>query len=125
MSQNKIGRFGPIALTNAAANYLNPPTGVGGVGVVAANQYILLKHLRFVNKTGAPATFSGYIGASLATAAGTEFAGNLQSVPAQGSYDWQAPSPGTRLEVADFLVMLASANATLTVQGEYEIGVTG
>jgi hypothetical protein len=123
--QNKIGRFGPIALTNAVVNYLNPPTGAGGVGVTAANQYILLKHIRFINKTGAAATFSAWLGLTGGSAAGTEVIGNLQTVAAQSSYDWQAASPGMRMEIADFLTMQASANATITVEGEYEIGVTG
>ena len=123
--QNKIGRFGPIALTAAVVDYLNPPTGAGGVGVAAANQYILLKHLRFINKTGVAATFSAWLGATGASAAGTEVIGSLQTVAAQSSYDWHAASPGLRLEIADFLTMQASAGATITVQGEYEIGVTG
>jgi hypothetical protein len=123
--QNKIGRFGPVALTNAAVNYLNPPTGAGGVGVTAANQYILLKHIRFVNKTAGAATFTAYLGATGASAAGTEIIGVAKSVPANDSYDWQPASPGMRMEIADFLVMLASANTTITAEGEYEIGVTG
>jgi hypothetical protein len=123
--QNKIGRFGPVALTAAAVDYLNPPTGAGGVGVTAANQYILLKHIRFVNKAAVAVTISAFLGATGATAAGTEIIGSGQSVAGNSSYDWQAASPGLRMEVADFLVMLASAAVSITAQGEYEIGVTG
>lgn len=125
MAQNKKGRFGPIALTNAVVNYLNPPTGSGGVGLTAANQYILLKHLRFVNKSGATATVAAYVGATGGSAAGTEILGPGYSIAAGDYKDWWAQGDGMRMEVADFLTMIASANTAITVSGEYEIGVTG
>lgn len=122
MAANKILRFGPAALSNAAANIINPPTLTGGTGLAGtnANTYVILRHLRIVNKTGAPATFSLYIGLTGGSAAGTEFMGTAQSVAANSYVDWYGL---VRLDAADFLTGLASALTTLTIEGEGEIGV--
>ncbi len=117
-------RFGPIALTSSAANLLNPGTTTGGVNCTSTpnvNLRILLQHLRVVNKTGSAATCTLYIGATGASAAGTEFAFNGKSIPANDYVDWN--SPGMPLDIADFLVGLASASTTLTIEGEGEIGI--
>lgn len=123
MAANKVFRFGPIALTNTlTTNLLNPPTATGGVNGGSSSQYIILKHIRIVNKTGSAATFSLWLGATVANAAGTEVVGQAKSVGANDVYDWY----GTlRIDAADFLVGGASANTTLTIQGEGEIGVAG
>ncbi len=124
MAQNKIFRFGPLALTNTlTTNLLNPATATGGVNAGSSAQYIILKHIRIVNKTGSPATYSLYIGATGANAAGTEFMGTAKSVAANDRDDWY--SPGLRLDAADFLVGGASANTALTIEGEGEVGVSG
>lgn len=121
--QNKIFRFGPIALTNTlTTNLLNPPTATGGVNAGASSQYIILKHIRILNKTAGAANFSLWIGATGANAAGTEFMGTGKNVPPNDSVDWYG---WVRLDAADFLVGGASANTTLTIQGEGEIGVAG
>lgn len=121
---NKSFRFGPLALTTTlTTNLLNPPTASGGVNAGSSAQYILLKHLRIVNKTGSIQTFSLWLGATGANAAGTEIIGQEQEVPAHGSYDWF--SPGLRITSSDFLVGGASANNSLTIEGEGEIGVSG
>lgn len=122
MSTNKAFRFGPLALdTTLTTNLLNPPTAAGGVNAGAAPAFITLKHLRISNRSSAvPATFSLWLGASGANAAGTEFVGTGINVPAGGAYDWYGA--GARLDSGDFLVGGASA-ATLTVSGEGEIGV--
>lgn len=121
--QNKIFRFGPVALSNTlTTNVLNPPTASGGVNAGSSSQYIVLRHIRVVNKTGASATFSLYLGATGANAAGTEVIGIEQVVAAKSSYDWYGV---LRLDAADFLVGGASAATTLTIQGEGEIGVAG
>ncbi len=123
---NKAFRFGPIALTNTlTANLLNPPTATGGTNAGSSSNYILLKHLRAVNKTGGAVTISLWIGATGANAAGTEFAWQAYSIPANSSIDWYASGPGMRLDAADFLVGGASANTSLSLQGEGEIGVAG
>jgi len=122
MAANKILRFGPVALGTSAANIINPPTLTGGTGLAGTNTntYVVLKHIRIVNKTASAATFSLYIGATGASAAGTEFMGNATSVAANSYVDWYGQ---VRLDVADFLTGLASAGTTLTIEGEGEIGV--
>lgn len=122
MAANKIIRFGPVALGASAANIINPPTLTGGAGLSGTNvnTYVVIRHLRIVNKTNAAATFSLFIGATGASAGGTEFFGSGQSVAANNYVDWYGM---VRLDVADFLTGLASAAATLTIEGEGEIGV--
>jgi hypothetical protein len=123
--QSKVFRFGPLALTNAAANILNPGTTTGGVNSTAApygNLRILLKHIRVVNKTAGAVTVSLYLGATGASAAGTEFAFNAVSVPANSYVDWYSPGvPMDSSNANDFLTGLASANTSLTIEGEGEI----
>lgn len=122
MAANKIIRFGPVAFSAAAANLINPPTITGGVGLSGTNvnTYVVIRHLRIVNKTAAVATFSLFIGATGASAAGTEFVGSGLSVAANSYSDWYGM---VRLDAADFLTGLASAASTLTIEGEGEIGV--
>lgn len=122
MASNKVIRFGPVALAAAAANILNPPTLTGGTGLAGTNaaSYLILRHIRIVNKTGAAATATLYIGATGGSAAGTEFLGTAIQVPANSAIDWYGM---LRLDAADFLSGLASAATTLTIQGEGEIGV--
>ena len=60
MAANKIIRIGPVALTNTlTTNILNPQTLTGGVttGTTNSNTYIILRHIRIVNKTASAATF--------------------------------------------------------------------
>lgn len=121
--QQKPFRFGPVALPNAAGNILNPGTTAGGVNCTAApydKLRLIITHIRVVNKTGGAATFSLYIGATGGSAAGTEFMGTAKNVPANDAIDWYGRVP---LDVADFLSGLASAAATLTIEGEGEIGI--
>lgn len=121
--QNKIFNFGPIALTNVlTTNLLNPAAASGGVNGGASGQYIVLRHIRIVNKTGGAVTFSLWKGATGANAAGTEVVGTALSVPANSAYDWYGQM---RFDTADFLVGGASANASLSIQGEGEVGVAG
>jgi len=125
MAANKAFRFGPIALTaTLTTNLLNPPTATGGVNGGSSAQYILLKHIRIVNKTSAPATFSLWLGATGGNVAGTEVIGQGKPVGANDGYDWYS-NQGIRLDSADFLVGGASVATTLTIQGEGEIGVAG
>jgi hypothetical protein len=120
---NKAFRFGPVAMSNTlTTNILNPPTATGGTNAGSSSQYIILKHVRMVNKTSAIVTFSLWLGATGANAAGTEVIGQLQGVPANSSYDWYGVM---RIDAADFLVGGASAATSLSIQGEGEIGVAG
>jgi hypothetical protein len=123
MAANKKVRFGPVALSATLTNnILNPPTLTGGVvtGTTNTNTYFLIRHIRIINKTANSATFSLWIGATGANAAGTEFEGNGTQVPSNSAYDWYGE---LRLDVADFLVGGASAGTTLTFQAEGEIGI--
>jgi len=121
MASNRTFRFGPVALTNTlTTNILNPPTTTGGVGAGTPDTYIILKHIRIVNKTAGAVTFSLWLGATGANAAGTEVIGIGQSIAANSAYDWYGL---LRVDVADFLVGGASANTSLSIEGEGEIGL--
>lgn len=123
MAANKTFRFGPIALTNTlTTNILNPPTATGGVNGGSSSQYIVLKHIRIVNKTAGAVTCSFWLGATGGNVAGTEVIGQGLSVAANSFVDWYGL---LRLDAADFLVGGASAATSLSIQGEGEIGVAG
>lgn len=122
-------QFGPVALTTTlTTNIFNPGTTTGGVACTSApfdKLYVVLNHLRVVNKTGTAATVSLWIGATGANAAGTEFAWNGSYVSAQGSgvQNWLDWYGNRRLGTADFLVGGSATATALTVNGEGEIGV--
>ena len=123
MAANKKVRFGPVALSNTlTTNILNPGTTTGGVGMpgTSTNLYMLLTHIRIVNKTAGAVTFSLYIGATGGNVAGTEFLGLGTSVPANSYVDWYG---ALTLDVADFLVGGAGAATSLTFQAEGELGI--
>lgn len=121
--QNKRFRFGPIALTTTlTTNLLNPAAASGGVNAGSSGQYIILRHIRILNKTGNAATFTLYIGATGANTAGTEFMGVSRSVAANSAEDWYGE---VRLDTTDFLVGGAGTTTALTIQGEGEVGVAG
>ena len=116
-------RFGPVAMSaTLTTNILNPGTTTGGVGMGSAyaNLRILLTHVRIVNKTAGAVTFSLWLGATGANAAGTEFIGTALSIAANSAYDWWGEMP---MDTADFLVGGASAGTSLTIEGEGLIGI--
>lgn len=119
--QNTPFRFGPVALTNTyTTNILNPPTTTGGTNAGTPNTYLILKHIRWVNKTAGVVSFRHFLGATGANVAGTEVLGYDKSVNANDVYDWYGY---LKIKVADFLVGGASANTSLTIEGEGEMGV--
>jgi hypothetical protein len=121
--QNKAFNFGPIALTTTlTTNILNPPTATGGVNAGSSAQYIILRHVRIVNKTAGAVTFSLWRGASGANAAGTEVIGQGLSVAANAAFDWYGIM---RFDSGDFLVGGSNTATALSIQGEGEIGVSG
>jgi hypothetical protein len=124
MASNKMIRIGPVALTTTlTTNILNPQTLTGGVsagGTSNTATYLILRHIRISNKTGSAATFSLWIGATGANAAGTEFIGTAQSVAANSYVDWYGM---VRLDTNDFLVGGAGTTTALTLSGEGEIGI--
>jgi hypothetical protein len=119
-------RFGPIALTNTlTTNLLNPGTTTGGVNSTAApydKLRIVLYHIRVVNKTAGAVTFSLWIGATGANAAGSELA-SARSVPANDEVSLYFGGRGAVLDTADFLVGGASASTSLSIEGYGEQGV--
>ena len=121
MASNRILRVGPIALTNTlTTNILNPAAAGAGTGYTPTASYIILRHVRIVNKTGGAVTFSLWIGATGANAAGTEAIGNALSVAANSAFDWYGV---LRLDAADFLVGGASAATSLSFEAEGEVGL--
>lgn len=123
MASNKIFRFGPVALTTTlTTNLLNPAAATGGVNGGSSAQYIVLRHVRIVNKTASSATFSLWLGATGANAAGTEVIGQGYTVGANSAFDWYGM---LRIDAADFLVGGSNTATALTIDGEGEVGVSG
>jgi hypothetical protein len=124
MASNKPFRFGPVAMSaTLTTNILNPGTCTGGVNTTSSpygNLRVILRHIRITNKTGSAATASLWIGATGGNAAGTEFAFQGYSVPANSYIDWYGAMP---LDVADFLVGGSGTATALSIEGEGEVGV--
>ena len=122
MAANKPIRFGPAYLASSATNVIVVPTLSGGTGLgdTNSNCYLIIKHVRLVNKTAGAVTASLYIGLTGGSAGGTEFMVNATSIAANSYVDWYG---ALRLEPADFLSGLAGAGSSITFQGEGEIGV--
>lgn len=123
MAANKLFRFGPVAMSaTLTTNILNPniTSLAGPVGYTQTQPYLIVRHIRIVNKTAGAVTFSLYLGATGGNAAGTEIIGTAISVAANSAYDWYG---ALRLDAADFLVGGASAGTSLTIEGEGEIGL--
>ena len=122
MASNKIFSFGPVALTaTLTTNIFN--VGItslsGPIGFTATQPYAVIRHIRFVNKTGSAATFSLWKGATGGNVSGTEVIGQGFAIPGYGAYDWYGQM---RFDSGDFLVGGSGTSASLTIQGEGEIG---
>lgn len=122
MASNRKFRSGPIALTNTlTTNILN--CGVtslaGPVGLTLTQPYLIINHIRVVNKTAGAVTFSLWLGATGANAAGTEVIGQGVSVAANSTYDYYGY---LRMDATDFLVGGASAATSMSITFEGEIG---
>lgn len=123
MAANKTQTFGPVILSSTLTTNIVAPAaaGAGGAGYTATATYILIRHIRIVNKTGSAATVSLWVGATGANAAGTEFAWQAYSVPANSFVDWYGL---VRLEGANgFLVGGAGTATALTFNAEGEVGL--
>lgn len=123
MASNKLQTFGPVALTTTLTTNIIAPAaaGAGAVGYTATAVYIILRHIRIINKTGSPATFSLWHGATGGNAAGTEVIGQGMSVAANSYFDWYGLE---RLEGANgFLVGGSNTATALTLIGEGEVGL--
>lgn len=123
MATNKQVRLGPLPIAATIGNLFNPPVVSGGVGVSGVNTatYLLIKHLRIVNKSAAAVSFTGYVGATGGSAAGTEVLGGAVLIPANGSQDFYPV--GLRLDIADFFTGIAGTATTLVISGTAELGI--
>lgn len=122
MAQNKGERFGPVALsTTLTTNIIAPAdAGANAVGYTASATRIRLTHIRIINKTGSPATFSLWLGATGGNAAGTEVIGTARSVAANSEFDWYG---SLWIENTKFLVGGAGTATALTFQAEGEVAL--
>lgn len=120
--QNRRFSFGPISLTGAAANVLNPPTVTGGVNGPSNPLYFIINVIRVVNVTAVAATVTLYKGATGASVLATAIAFQM-NVPANSPID--IPCPGLRFDSTDFLVGLSGTAAAINVFGYGEVGVSG
>lgn len=124
MASNKMVRLCLTALTTTlTTNILNPPTltgGVGSGGTSNSNTYFIIRQIIIVNKTANSATFSLWLGATGANAAGTEVIGSGQVIPANTTMNFPT---AMRMDVADFLVGGSGTATALTIECLGEIGV--
>jgi len=125
MAQNKVFGFGPVALTTTlTTNILNPAVTslAGPVGFTMSQPYLVLRHIRIINKTATAATFSLWLGATGANTAGTEVVGTGTVVQPNSALDWYG---AMRIDSTQFLVGGAGTATALTFQASGEIGVSG
>jgi hypothetical protein len=114
----------PIALSATMTTNLlncNVTSLAGPVGMTMTQAFLLITHIRFVNKDGSNHAFSLWKGATGANTAGTEVIGQAKIVVANDSYDWYGEM---RMDAADFLVGGADSASKITMQIEAEIGHT-
>ena len=122
MASNRVISVGPVALTTTlTTNILNCALSsvAGPVGLTLTQPFVILRHIRIVNKTSTAATFSLYKGVTGANTAGTEVIGTGTSVAANSYFDWYGM---LRLESTDYLVGGAGTATALTFQAEGEVG---
>lgn len=101
---------GPAYIANSATNIFTP---------AAATIFTVVRHIHIANITAGAVTFTLYIGATGASAGGTElFKG--YSVAANSSFDYYCVR---KMLSTDFLVGLASAATSLTIDVEGEQSV--
>ena len=99
-----IKRIGPLALTTTLT------TNVYNQG--SALIYDVIRHIHIANKTALAATFTLYLGATGANAAGTElFLG--RSVAPNAEFEWYPA--GLKMTSTDFLVGGAGTTTSLTI----------
>lgn len=123
--QNKRLNIQPIAITNGVTNLLNAllTSVAGGVNVTCTQPYVLIRHMRVLNKTAAPVTLTMYKGGTGASVAGTELDFGGTSVPANSYLDWYGE---LRLDSGDFITGIAGSNTALVLNvDQTEIGFSG
>lgn len=122
MYASKILNIPPISLTTTTTTNLlncNITSLAGPVGFTMTQPYIIIRHIRLINRSASGATVSLWKGATGANVAGTEFCFNATTVDANTCLD--VFPANARLDAADFLVGGASANNAITMDVEAEI----
>lgn len=122
MAANKILSIPPKQVPTVVGNLLNCAiTSLAGpIGYTQTQPYILVKHIRLTNTTGAPITVTLYKGANGGGAAGTEYQFAGVSIPANQSLDDYTQG---RFESTEFLTGVASAGG-VTINISAEIGLS-
>lgn len=126
MANNKSFRSGPVALTTTLTTNIlncNVTSLAGPVGFTMTQPDLLIKHIRFVNKTANPITVSLWLGATGGNVAGTEVIAQGTTIAANSTLDYY--SPGLRMDAADFLVGGCNTATAASIMIEGEIGVSG
>ena len=110
MANTKRRIAGPAHIASSATNIYTPP---------ASTIITYIYQIHIGNKTASAATFTLYVGATGASASGTEISGLNHSVAAGAEFDMYFPS-GLPLKSTDFLVGIAGTASALaiTVIGE-------
>lgn len=103
--------FGPVAMSNTLT------TNIYNQG--SALIFDVIKHLHIANKTASAITFSLWLGATGANAAGTELFTAVTIAP-NSYFDWYG---NLKMTSTDFLVGGASAATSLTITGMGEQNV--
>ena len=109
MANPSIKRLaGPVAMSNTLTTNIYNNT--------SALIYDIIKHIHIANKTAGAVTFSLWLGATGANAAGTELF-TAVTIAANSTFDWYG---NLKMLSTDFLVGGASAatSLTITVMGE-------
>jgi hypothetical protein len=127
MAQQRKMNIEPIAITASVTNLLNCniTSLAGPIGYTQTQPFILITHMRVINRSPAAVVFSLWKGATGASVAGTEFAWSAVSVPANGFLDWYSGQNAARFDAADFLTGLAASASALTLNIDAEIGLAG
>ena len=101
---------GPAYISNSAADIYTPP---------ASTIYTVIRHIHIANVTASAVTFSLFVGATGASAGGTQLFGT-HSVPAYSEIDYFCM---LKMTSTDFLTGIASAATSLVivVEGEQHV----
>jgi hypothetical protein len=135
MAQNKLLNFEPAYLATASlstlgANILNCAITSAGTAIVASSigftptqPYVIAKHIRVMNQLStSAATCALYKGATLASAAGTEFAFPAgTSIPANSYLDWYGQH---RFDSGDYLTGFSNLPQSIIINIDGEIGLS-
>jgi len=116
---NKNITIGPTTIANAVGNLAAPAAaGAGAVGYTASATRLVVTRIRIVNRTAGAVTYSQFLGATGAGAAGTEFGWSGVSVPANSFVELYCRKP---LEGSSgFLTGVAGAATSLTFEADAE-----